>query len=394
MTQPLSLQLSHRAQFERNVTKALLFGVGAGLLGLSFTGSHDSSWFTWGVAASTPFAFTGGDRFERWVVRVLAVGACAVALIFPDPFGRALCGAISGLLISAATVSARGSEATVAQLRPGPASYVAAAGAGAIALPVGMAVAYALSHRAVDLGAPWMFAMPLGGAVSALFLAMAALPAHLLLQDDPVERRGLELALSLKGQLGEVVAQLLGAYRHCGELLAELPREPARAELAKSLGKSTSDALDLAEEWARVEAQLDQGAEADLGLQLHELKASAARAKDLLARKQLELAAESLEEQLQELAALESRRERTFARLKALTAQLSRTRVALVGLKAARTQAKSADLLALSRKVQALSALEATRADLQQAEAEGEELGYVEALEAAQQASAARARAS
>ncbi|MFL5318217.1 MAG: hypothetical protein ACJ790_01075 [Myxococcaceae bacterium] len=391
MTSALSLQLSHRAQFERNLTRAVLTAAAAGLASLLFYGSATAGFFQWTVAAAAVFAFSGGGRFERWVIRAVAGLLTLVALLIADQLGTIVCGALTGVFLMFATIDARGTEATVAQLRPRPFGYALAAAAGAMLFPVGTVLGNVLAHRLVGAGLSWMIAMPFAGAVAALFTGFSALPAHLLLQDDPVEARASELVIKLSGELSELVGQLVGAYRHCGELLAQLPREPARAELAQTLSKATREALELAEHWSGVEAQMDSGAKGELEAQLHDLKKSVETSRDELAKKQLQHAAASLEEELQNLDTVSLRRERALAKLKALGAQLGRTRVSLLGLRAAQTQVKGADLLALSRKVQALSALEATRSDLEDAAAVSAELDAIDAGDA-QRARAAAAR--
>src|SRR5690606_17146458 len=90
----------------------------------------------------------------------------------------------------------------------------------------------------------------------------------------------------------------LTVYRQCGQSLAQLPREPAREELARTLAKMTRDAVELASEWAGVEMQLEERAQTELQAEREELLRSAKASTDAVARRQLESAAASLAEEI------------------------------------------------------------------------------------------------
>ncbi|MEK6597967.1 MAG: hypothetical protein AABY91_06515, partial [Gemmatimonadota bacterium] len=70
------------------------------------------------------------------------------------------------------------------------------------------------------------------------------------------EARCEELIPMLTGEFHTQAQRALTLYRACGESMQALPREPAREELARTLQKLTRDAVELAAEWAGVEAQL------------------------------------------------------------------------------------------------------------------------------------------
>ncbi|WNZ64576.1 hypothetical protein QEG98_13400 [Myxococcus sp. MxC21-1] len=162
----------------------------------------------------------------------------------------------------------------------------------------------------------------------------------------------------LAGDFRALTERALNLYRQCGQSLAMLPREPAREELARTLGKMTRDAAELASEWAGVEAQIEERAQADLQAEREDLERSARASTDAIARRQLELAAASLGEEVERLGTLKQRRERILARLRAEVAQLERARVALLSLRSGQAQLKAAELSALARRFRALSSLQ------------------------------------
>src|SRR5207249_3024307 len=127
---------------------------------------------------------------------------------------------------------------------------------------------------------------------------------------DPVEARCEELIPQLQGEFQDLARRALDLYRHAGESLASLPRDPAREELARTLQRMTKDAVELAAEWAGVEVQLQDETAKELNKEVAELHKSAAEAKDPVARRQLELAAASLKEEVDRLADLRLKRER------------------------------------------------------------------------------------
>lgn len=377
-----ALQLQHRAQFERNVSWALLGGAGAGLLSAMSSGSRLGGFFVWAVAAGTVFFFAAGDSLDRWLMRIAGAALPAFMLIVPGRLGHAAAGAVTGLLLVACSVAARGKEGQMAQFRPSTGAYVTAAAFGGVLMLTGRGASDILSHALRNAGLHWIPSLVVAGAITALFVAFAALPAHVMVEADPVEAKATELHASLSGELSELCERMLGAYRRCGELLAQLPRDAARSELATVASRSVNDALDLAHEWQQVETQLEESSAADLDKQLLSLRKDAEAAKDDIARRQLLLAADSLAEEVERLGTLSCRRERVMARLKATCAELDRTRLSLLSLRSARTHTKATDLLALSRKLKSLSSLESTKGALESALATGAELAHAEAVAA------------
>jgi hypothetical protein len=219
----------------------------------------------------------------------------------------------------------------------------------------GVEVAHVLAVRLAQVATPVLLSAGLSGAVVGLFMGLSAISAHLALSADPVEARCEELLPRLSGDFRTLAERALTLYRQCGQSLAQLPREPAREELARSLARMTRDAVELASEWAGVEAQLEEHAHAELLAERDDLQRTARASTDAVARRQLELAAASLTEELERLDELRVRRERMVAKLRAEVAQLDRARVALLSLRSGHAQLKAAELSALARRFRALS---------------------------------------
>ena len=89
--------------------------------------------------------------------------------------------------------------------------------------------------------------------------------------------------------------------------------EPAREELARTLQRLTKDAVEVAAEWAGVETQLEDDTVKELEKEVLDLTRSAAASKDAVAKRQLEIAAASLREELDRLGELKNKRERILA---------------------------------------------------------------------------------
>ncbi|NPC79427.1 hypothetical protein HPC49_14425, partial [Pyxidicoccus fallax] len=209
-----------------------------------------------------------------------------------------------------------------------------------------------------DVATPALLRVGVVGGILGLFMGLSASAAHLGLSADPVEARAEELLPRLAGDFRTLCERALSLYRQCGQSLALLPREPAREELARTLARITRDAVELASEWAGVEAQLEERAQAELQAEREDLERSARASTDAVARRQLELAAASLAEEVERLGELKGRRERILARLRAEVALLERARVALLSLRSGQAQLKAAELSALARRFRALSSVQ------------------------------------
>lgn len=361
------LQLHQRDEFERNVLRAL---VAAGAGGLAAWAAR----FVLGLElplaylaiAATAAVTVRGDKLERAMLYAMSVGLPALPwLVGTAPGWRApLAAAMAGLVMVRARNPARTGTGAIGVGRAGMGHYAAAAVGTAALAVAGVQVAQVLVARLGQLAAPPPLSLGLAGAVIGLFTALGALAGHLALPADAVEARGAMLLPTLSDEFRPLAQRALSLYRSCGESLALLPREPAREELARTLAKMVTTALDLASEWTGVENQLAIKGRETLEKEAAELEKSAAKARDPIARKQLELAASALKEELVHLAELELKRERVLAKLQAEVALLERARVALIGMRSGHAQLKSAELASLVRKFAALSESQSDEAQI------------------------------
>jgi hypothetical protein len=304
------------------------------------------------------------DVFERNVTRTL------------------LAGAVAGAIVVKSRISEYGEEGSVGASRPGVAHYVATAGATAGLSVAGLKVAEILSARMTDAATPLLLNAAVSGTIIALFAGLGSLASHVALKADPVEARCDEVLPLLDGEFADQLNKALSLYRQCGRQLASLPRESAREELARTVGKLTKDAIELAAEWAGVESQLHDDAHRDLEKEIAELTESASKARDAVAKKQLELAASSLKEELERLGEMRLKRERVLAKLKSQVALLERARVALIGMRSSHATVRAAEMSAVARKLNALATAQADEARLAHAVATNAEIAAIETLKA------------
>ena len=351
------LQLHHREEFERNVTRALTAGAGAGLLHLATLKIGLPLPLAYLALAGTVLAMARGDKWDRILLSVLGVvlPALPYALGMAPAWTAGLSAAAAGALLVRAHLNERGEEGQVGERRPTLVNYLLGAGLCAGLTLGGVEVARILAARLTELATPVLLGAGLAGAVVGLFVGLSSVAAHLALASDPVEARCEELLPQLSGDFHTLAERALTVYRQCGQSLAQLPREPAREELARTLSKMTRDAVELASEWAGVESQLEERAQTELQTEREELLRAAKASTDAVARKQLESAAASLGEEIERLGELKQRRERILARLRAQVAQLDRARVALLSLRSGHAQMKAAELTALTRRFRVLS---------------------------------------
>lgn len=360
------LQLHQRETFERNVTRALVAGAGAGVVAFLTQRLHLPVPLSFLALVGTVLACVRGDKMDRLMLAGLAIVLPALPWLFglSAAWSVALAGAAAGALMVKSRITEKGEEGSVASDRPGAFHYVAGALATGGLAVAGTEVAKILSARMQDVATPSVLNFAVSGVVVALFAGIGSIASHVALSSDPVEARCEELLPQLSGEFEGQIARALSLYRQCGTQLAALPREAAREELARTLSKLTKDAADLASEWAGVEAQLHESAHADLKKEIAELKKSAAAARDAVARQQLEGAARSLEEELERLGELKLKRERVLAKLKSQVALLERARVALIGMRSSHATVRAAEMSAVSRKLNALAQAQADEAKL------------------------------
>ncbi|HLL04695.1 MAG TPA: hypothetical protein VK539_29185 [Myxococcaceae bacterium] len=351
------LQLHHREAFERNVTRALAAGAGAGLLHLGAGAVGLSLPLAYLAIAGTVLAVARGDKWDRVLLSGLGVLLPALPYLMgmAPAWTAGLSAAVAGALLVRAHLNERGAESQVAERRPTLVNYALGAGLCAGLTLGGVEVAQVIATRLADLSTPILLAASSAGAVVGLFVGLSSVAAHLALASDPVEARCEELLPQLSGDFHTLAQRALTTYRQCGQSLAQLPREPAREELARTLSRMTQEAVELASEWAGVEAQLEERAQTELRAERDELLKAAQASTDAVARRQLESAAASLGEEVERLGELKQRRERIVARLRAQVAQLDRARVALLSLRSGHAQLKAAELSTLARRFRTLS---------------------------------------
>jgi hypothetical protein len=354
------LQLHHRELFERNVTRALGAGAGAGLLHLVASKLWLGVPLAYLVLACTVLALARGDRWDRLLLSGLGVllPALPYALGMAPAWTAGLSAAVAGALLVRAHLNERGEEGQVGERRPTLVNSLLGAGLCAGLTLGGVEVARVLAARLADLDTPMLLSAGAAGGIVGLFVGLSSVAAHLALASDPVEARCEELLPRLSGDFRTLAERALTIYRQCGQSLSQLPREPAREELARTLSRMTRDAVELASEWAGVEAQLEERAQKELETERDELLRAARASTDVVARRQLESAAASLGEEVERLGELKQRRERILARLRAQVAQLDRARVALLSLRSGHAQMKAAELSALARRFRALSSVQ------------------------------------
>ena len=381
MSNTAVIQLQQREAFERNVTRALAAGAGAGVLAFVMKKVNVEVPLSFIALVATSLACVRGDRFDRMLLTGLSVLLPAVPWLFgfSAAWTVALAGAAAGVLMVKARLAERGEEGSVGSDRPGPLHYAGTALATAGLAVAGTEVAKILSGRLQDVSTPALINMALSGVVISLFAGIGSLASHVALKSDPVEARCEELLPTLSGEFEKQVSRALSLYRQAGTQLAALPRDAAREELARTLQKLVKDAAELAAEWAGVEAQVAENAHGELKKEIEELQASAKAARDAVARQQLEAAAASLQEELGRLGEMRLKRERVLARLKSQVALLERARVALIGMRSTHATVRAAEMAAVSRKLNALALSQGDEAKLAHEVATTAELGSLEA---------------
>ena len=366
MSDTAVLQLHHREDFERNVTRALVAGAGAGAVAFLTTRLHVPVPLSFLALAATSLACVRGDKMDRLMLAGLSLVLPALPWLFGLAQGWtiAFAGAAAGALMVKSRLAEKGEEGSVGADRPGALHYGLTALATAGLALAGTEVARVLELRLGQLAAPFLLTSVVAGATVALFAGIGSIAAHVALKSDPVEARFDELLPILSSQFQEQAQKAMSTYRQCGQSLAALPREPAREDLARTVQKLTRDALELAGEWAGVESQLHEETHRDLAAQVADLQKSARESKDHVARRQLELAAQSLVEELGRLEEMKLKRERVVARLKSQVALLERAKVALIGMRSSQASVRAAEMTAVSRKLSALAVAQADEAKL------------------------------
>jgi hypothetical protein len=340
-----SLQLLHREDFEGRTLRALAGGAAVGMLAalaqrFGVTVDPGVAVGVAALAAARPVTGYGG------ALRV----ALAVLPVFPFFFDsaqyvpQAFCGAIAaGLTCWMGPGSDRFGK---------PSEAAAGAVAAGALVPLGMYVQQVLEARFFPTGG--LLGALVGFTTVALFWAVGTLASHVTLHIDPVESRGGVLEDTLTGEARELVVRTLSLYRQCRAVALKMAPGAGRNELIEVLRKLAREAFNLAESHAGLEAQLQSVAQSNVDTQIKDLRTRAAATEDPVARRQLELAASSLGEELNRLDTLSRKRERLLASLHAQVALMERARVSLVGAAGSEAGAKSAQAAHLAKRLASL----------------------------------------
>jgi hypothetical protein len=357
MSETAVLKLEQREIFERNVTRSLVAGLAAGAGAYMAQKVGIPTPLTYVTLLATVAAFARGKLSNRAMLVTAATAVLAIPwfLGVTQLWKIALAGAAAGIFLVQCLVSERGTEGSLATHRPGLGHYIATALAAAGLTLAGSEVAKIISVRLVDLQTPMLLNAAVSGLIIALFASLASIVSHVALKADPVAARVEALIPELSPEFSKQMEKALALYMHCGKQLNELPREPAREELAKTLKTVVSEAAELGSQWSGVEAQLQDDATTSLQLQIDELTASANEARDGVARQQLQGAARSLKEELGRLSEIKFKRERVLAKLKSQVALLERAKVSLIGMRSSHATVRAAEMSAVSRRLSALA---------------------------------------
>ncbi|MCP3136838.1 hypothetical protein [Pyxidicoccus xibeiensis] len=342
----LSLQFLHREEFESRTLRALGGAASVGILAAIAQKLHFP--LEAGYFAVVAAALAGAKAPPRHAMGLRAALAVLPALPFffdaPEPLPQSLAGGIAAALVA---WLGNGREETGR-----PLSVALSAAAAGVLVPLGLYTQQVLEAR--FLGDRGLLPVLVGFLTLALFWSIGTLPANVVVELDAVEARGRLLEDSLKGEARELAVRALGLYRQCKAVVTRMPASPGRLELLGVLEKMAGDSFSLAEAHAGLEAQLGSVVANDVDAQVQELRARAAATQDAVARRQLELAASSLGEELNHLDALSRRRERLLAQLHAQVALLERARVSFVGVQGSEMGAKGAQAAQLARRLKSL----------------------------------------
>ncbi|MCK8501516.1 autophagy-related protein 17 [Myxococcus fulvus] len=356
----LSLQFLHREEFESRTLRALGGGACMGIfaaLALRLWAPFEpvvrltlepGYFAVLGAALAAARTAKGGGWGLRAALTVLPVFPFLFSA--PWPLAQSVAGCIAAALV---TWLGHGRE------QPGaPVPVALSAAAAGVLTPVGLYVQQVLDARL--LGDTTLLSLVVGYACVALFWSIGTLPSHLVLHTDAVEARGKALQGTLSGEAKELTTRALGLYQQCKTSALRLPASPGRQELLGVVEKMASESFSLAEAHAGLTAQLDSVVAHDVDAQVKELRARAAATQDTVARRQLELAASSLGEELNHLDALGRKQERLLAQLHAQVALLERARVSFVGAQGHELGTKGEQAAQLARRLKGLGEESAT----------------------------------
>ncbi|MDY7226386.1 hypothetical protein [Hyalangium rubrum] len=340
-----SLQLLHREDFEGRTLRALAGGAAVGVvaaLGERFGIPINPGFAVVAAAlagARPVLGYSAALRLSLAVLPTLPYFFDGTAPV-PQAFSGAIAAGLVGWI-------GQGGE------RFGkPSEIIAGAVASGALVPLGMYVQQVMDARFFPNGG--LLGALLGFTAVALFWSVGTLASHVTFHVDPVESRGGVLENTLSGEALELVGRTLTLYRQCRSVAMKMAPGAGRNELVEVLRKMAREAFTLAESHAGLTAQLQSVAQGDVDAQVKDLRTRAAAAEDPVAKRQLELAASSLGEELNRLNTLSRKQERLLAQLHAQVALMERARVSLVGAAGTEASAKGAQAAHLAKRLAAL----------------------------------------
>lgn len=340
----LSVQYFHREEFESRTLRALGGAACMGLVAGAIPDLHLTPEYLAVVAAAQACVKPTGVHPLALRMALVVLPALPYFFRAPDPLPLSLAGALAAALVA---WLGHGRE------QPGQPSAVATSAAAAgVFVPLGLYVQQVLEARFLE-GTGLLSAL-VGFLVVGLFWSIGTLPANLRVELDAVEARGRQLEDTFKGESQTLAARALALYRQCKAVVTKMQPSTGRTELLGVLEKMTTDSFSLAEAHFGLEAQLGSVVANDVDAQVRELRERAAATQDAVARRQLELAASSLGEELNHLDVLSRRKERLLAQLHAQVALLERARVSFIGVQGSELGAKGAQAADLARKLKQL----------------------------------------
>lgn len=340
---PLSAQLHDRQDFEKRTLRAL---AGAGVLaGLAVMCRQvhlpvNPVWMA--LLGAGMGAAPGG-----WKAR-LAVGVGLLVTLdlpglfrLPSPLAPFCMGVIAASAVDFGRVTRMPLRVLAGVL-----------GAGAL-VPLALYVKRVMDARLFD-NHPGTPGLVLAMGVVALFWSVGRLASHVTVHDHPVEARGEAVENRLTGEVRALVARARRLHKECRREAGRLAAGPGRMELLGVLDRLATGAFALAEEYTELTTRLEDARGAEVDTQVKELRARAATMTDSVARRQLELAASSLGEELNHLDVLSRKRERLLARLHAQVAMVERARVSFVGVHGGELAAKGEQAARLAQRLSEL----------------------------------------
>ncbi len=338
---PLSVQLQAREDFEVRTLRALAGAACMAPLVALGEWLHvrvDVAFFAL-LGAALGSLRVGWKPWTVMLVGLPALLSLPTQLHLPAPLAAVCMGVIAAGLTG--LVHAPGQ-----QPRWGP--YVAGTLAAGALMPLGLYVQRVLDARLFDKDLGPLHAAP-GLAVVALFWSVGRLAGHLEVHAHAVESQGARLRARLEGEPRELVERTVTLHRECLQETARLGRAPGRARLEGVLDGLALEVFKHAEAHTQLESQIQGARTQDVDAQVLALRAKAAAAVDPVARRQLELAAGALGEELNRLDGLGRKRDRMLAQLHAQVAMMERARVSLVSVRGGdlASQGEQAEQLAL-----------------------------------------------